>query len=302
MAAALSARREKGRYDAIAIESDAIAIESAADPPNIRLSDKVARPPMRSTPKPSDTSETGLGSRQRADLALVDRKFFGSRAKAQEAIAAGLVRADGKILRRASEPIGPSTQIEAAAPYPWVSRGGVKLAAALDAFGFDPMALTCLDIGASTGGFTHVLLSRGARQVVAIDVGRGQLHPDLARDPRVKSYEATDARGFAPDSLPEPPKLITFDVSFISLTLVLPPVLLLAASDAKLVALIKPQFEAGPGHVVKGIVKDSAIHDKVCAKIKDLIQSLGWGIDGLIASPIEGGDGNREFLAGATKL
>ncbi len=114
--------------------------------------------------------------------------------------------------------------------------------------------------------------------------------------------KATDARSFAPDSLPEPPKFITFDVSFISLTLVLPPVLLLAASDAKLVALIKPQFEAGPSHVVKGIVKDPAVHDKVCAKIRDLIQSLGWGIDGLIASPIEGGDGNREFLIGATKL
>ncbi len=144
---------------------------------------------MRPTPKPSDMSETGIGSRQRADLALVDRKFFASRAKAQEAIAAGLVRADGKVLRRASEAISPSTQIEAAAPYPWVSRGGVKLAAALDAFGFNPMGLACLDVGASTGGFTHVLLSRGARQIVAIDVGRGQLHPDLARDPRVTSYE-----------------------------------------------------------------------------------------------------------------
>jgi 23S rRNA (cytidine1920-2'-O)/16S rRNA (cytidine1409-2'-O)-methyltransferase len=257
---------------------------------------------MRSTPKSPNVFETGLGSRQRADLALVERKLFESRAKAQEAIAAGLVRADGRILRKASEPISASAQVEASAPYPWVSRGGVKLDAALDAFGFNPAGLVCLDVGASTGGFTHVLLSRGARDVVAIDVGRGQLHPDLVNDPRVKLREATDARSLTKDSLPNPPQLVTFDVSFISLILVLPPVLSLASASAKLVALIKPQFEAGPSHVVKGIVKDPAVHEKVCAGIKTLIQSLGWRVEGLIASPIEGGDGNREFLVGATRI
>ncbi|MGO9673779.1 MAG: TlyA family RNA methyltransferase [Methylocella sp.] len=239
--------------------------------------------------------------RQRADLALVERKLFESRAKAQEAISAGGVRVDGRLVRKASELIDAGASIEAAAPHPWVSRGGVKLAAALDAFGFDPAGLLCLDIGASTGGFAHVLLARGAAAVVAVDVGRGQLHSDIASDPRVTSHEATDARNLGAGDLQEPPRLVTCDVSFISLVLVLPAVLPLAAPDARLVALIKPQFEAGPAHVVKGIVKDPQTHDEVCKRIETLIQSLGWRIDGLIPSPIEGGDGNREFLIGASR-
>jgi 23S rRNA (cytidine1920-2'-O)/16S rRNA (cytidine1409-2'-O)-methyltransferase len=239
--------------------------------------------------------------RRRADVALVERNLFSSRAKAQEAIAAGGVRADGKLLRKASELIDAGAKIEAFAPYPWVSRGGVKLAAALDAFGFDPAGLACLDIGASTGGFTHVLLDRGAASVVAVDVGRGQLHPDIAADARVISREETDARGLAAGSLRTLPQLVTFDVSFISLALVLPPIARLAAPDAKLVALIKPQFEAGPAHVVKGMVKDSLIHAEVCARIETMIQTLGWRTRGPIPSPIEGGDGNREFLIGASR-
>ena len=187
------------------------------------------------------------------------------------------------------------------APHPWVSRGGVKLAAALDAFGFDPAGRACLDIGASTGGFAHVLLARGAASVVAVDVGRGQLHSDIAGDPRVTSREATDARSLTANDLPEPPQLLTFDVSFISLAFVLPAVLPLAAPDAGLIALIKPQFEAGRAYVVKGIVRDPAIHDEVCRRISALVQSLGWRVDGLIPSPIEGGDGNREFLIGASR-
>ena len=249
---------------------------------------------------PVTDEPTSMG-RQRADLALVERKFFESRAKAQEAIAAGGVRADGRLVRKASELIDAGAEIEALAPYPWVSRGGVKLAAALDAFGFDPAGRICLDIGASTGGFTHVLLTRGAAAVIAVDVGRGQLHADVASDPRVTSYEATDARNLGAHDLPEPPLLITFDVSFISLALVLPSVLPLTAPAARLIALIKPQFEAGPAHVVKGIVRDPAIHEKVCASIDSLVRSLGWRVDGLIASPIEGGDGNREFLIGASR-
>jgi 23S rRNA (cytidine1920-2'-O)/16S rRNA (cytidine1409-2'-O)-methyltransferase len=240
-------------------------------------------------------------ARQRADVALVERKLFESRAKAQEAIAAGGVRADGRLVRKASELIDAGASIEAAPPYPWVSRGGVKLAAALDAFGFDPAGLICLDVGASTGGFAHVLLARRAAAVIAVDVGRGQLHPDIAGDPRITSREATDARNLGAGDLPRPPQLVTCDVSFISLILVLPAVLPLAALNAKLVALIKPQFEAGPAHVVKGIVRDPAIHEEVCAKIDALIQSLGWRVEGLIPSPIEGGDGNREFLIGASR-
>jgi len=240
-------------------------------------------------------------SRQRADVALVDRKLFQSRAKAQEAIAAGGVRANGKLLRKPSELIDAGAKIEALAPYPWVSRGGVKLAAALDAFGVDPAGLVCLDIGASTGGFVHVLLARGAAAVIAVDVGRGQLHPNIASDHRVISFEATDARGLEANHLPRPPQLVTFDVSFISLALVLPAIVPLAASNAKFIALIKPQFEAGPAGLVKGIVKDRLIHDEVCARIESLIRSLGWRVDGLIPSPIEGGDGNREFLIAASQ-
>lgn len=244
--------------------------------------------------------ETAI-ARKRADLVLVERDFFKSRAKAQEAIAAGLVRIDGKVLHRASEPISPGADIEAVAPYPWVSRGGVKLAAALDAFGFDPSGLACLDIGASTGGFTHVLLSRGAAKVVAVDVGHGQLDPDIARDPRVESHEGADARRLTPAGLVAPPQLVTCDVSFISLALVLPAVLPLAAENAKLVALIKPQFEAGPGHVVKGVVKDSDIRRTVCADIERLVSHLGWEVAGVLPSPIDGGDGNREYLLGARR-
>ncbi|MGH6798306.1 MAG: TlyA family RNA methyltransferase [Roseiarcus sp.] len=238
---------------------------------------------------------------KRADAALVERKLFASRAKAQEAIAAGLVSAEGKTLQKPSELIAADATVVAAAPYPWVSRGGVKLAAALDAFGFDPTGRFCLDIGASTGGFTHVLLSRGAANVVAIDVGRGQLHAAIARDPRVDSREMTDARSLAVGSFTESPQFITCDVSFISLALILPSVTRLTSEDAKLVALIKPQFEAGPAHVVKGVVKDPAVHVAVCARIKRLVQSLGWRVDGVIPSPIEGGEGNREFLIGASR-
>lgn len=238
---------------------------------------------------------------QRADLALVERKLFASRAKAQEAIAAGLVRVDGRVLRKASEPVDAETKIEAEAPYPWVSRGGVKLVAALDAFGFDPAGRYCLDIGSSTGGFAHVLLSRGAAEVVCVDVGHGQLHPNLARDPRIKLREGTDARRLTSESLAPAPSFLSCDVSFISLTLVLPVVLPLTAPDATLVALIKPQFEAGPERVCKGIVKDEAVRREVCTKIESLAESLGWRVVGTIRSPIEGGDGNREFLLGARR-
>lgn len=238
---------------------------------------------------------------RRADLVLVARGFFESRAKAQEAIAAGLVRVDGKPLRKASEPIPAEAEIEAAPAHPWVSRGGVKLAAALDAWGFDPKGGVCLDVGASTGGFSDVLLSRGAAKVYAVDVGHKQLHARLRDDPRLISLEGRDARSLAPADFGTPPGFITCDVSFISLTLVLPKILGLAARGASLVALIKPQFEVGPKLVVKGIVKDAAATAAACARIETLIRDSGWTIAGLIPSPIRGPDGNQEYLIGAAK-
>lgn len=237
----------------------------------------------------------------RADLALVSRGFFASRAKAQEAIAAGLVRADGRLVRKPSETLAADAAIEAGAAYPYVSRGGVKLAAALDAFQFDPAGGTCLDVGASTGGFTDVLLRRGAAHVFAVDVGHDQLAMSLRQDPRVTSLEGTDARSLTAAAFDRPITMITCDTSFISLRLVLPVVLPLAAPGARIVALIKPQFEAGPAHVVKGLVKDEAVRQECAQAIFRLLQDAGWTIAGLIESPIAGGDGNREFLVGAAK-
>jgi 23S rRNA (cytidine1920-2'-O)/16S rRNA (cytidine1409-2'-O)-methyltransferase len=240
-------------------------------------------------------------ARRRADLAHGERGFFDSRAKAQAAIAAGLVTADGVAVRKASEPLDESAAILAEAPYPWVSRGGVKLAAALDAFAIEPAELVCLDLGASTGGFTQVLLSRGAARVYAVDVGHGQLHPTVAKDPRTVRLEGTDARRLEAALIPEPIDLLVADVSFISLKLVLPPALPLLQPTAKVVALMKPQFEAGPAHVRKGGVRDAAVHQAVCDDIAAFVASLGFTIIGLISSPIAGGDGNREFLLGAQR-
>ena len=238
---------------------------------------------------------------QRADLALVQRGFFASRAKAQEAIAAGRVKIDGRVLNKAAEPVAPDAAIEAEPLYPWVSRGGVKLAATLDAFGFDPKDAICLDLGASTGGFTQVLLARGAAQVYAVDVGHGQLHEALRDDPRIVSREGVDARRLQASDFPTPPNFITCDLSFISLKLVLPGIFKIVARPAQLVCLIKPQFEVGPAHVVKGLVKDEAQQQRACSEIEDLIRRAGWEIAGIIPSPISGGDGNREFLVGATR-
>ena len=240
-------------------------------------------------------------ARRRADLALVERGFFDSRAKAQAAIAAGLVTADGVAVRKASEPLDDTAAILAEAPHPWVSRGGVKLAAALDAFAIEPAGLVCLDLGASTGGFTQVLLSRGAARVYAVDVGHGQLHPTVANDPRAVRLEGTDARRLETALIPEPIDLLVADVSFISLKLVLPPALPLLRPTAKVVALMKPQFEAGPAHVRKGVVRDAAVHQAVCDDIAAFVASLGFTIIGLMPSPIAGADGNREFLLGAQR-
>jgi len=239
--------------------------------------------------------------RKRADVLLVERGLFESRTRAQAAIVAGLVTADGVRLKKASDEISDSAELQASPEHPWVSRGGVKLAAALDHFGFDPGGSICFDIGASTGGFTEVLLARSAARVYAVDVGRGQLHARLREDKRVLSLEATDIRALDPEALPQMPDFATIDVSFISLKLALPVLDRLLRTPGQLIALIKPQFEAGPKHVKKGVVRDPAIHAAVCEDVDALSRSLGWIVAGIIPSPIEGGEGNREFLMGATR-
>ena len=235
----------------------------------------------------------------RADQLLVERGLFESRARAQAAIAAGLVTAGGAVVRKPSDMLARNVQIAAEAAHPYVSRGGLKLVAALDAFGLDPTGRDCLDIGASTGGFTEVLLKRGARHVVAVDVGREQLHASLKGNKRVKSLEGQDIRSLVLDQGSAPPSLAVIDVSFISLKLVLPPISTLLAPEAALVALVKPQFEAGRSALKKGVVRDAEIHERVCVEIEAALQALGFALLGRIPSPIEGGDGNREFLVGA---
>jgi 23S rRNA (cytidine1920-2'-O)/16S rRNA (cytidine1409-2'-O)-methyltransferase len=240
-------------------------------------------------------------ARLRADRLLVERGLFESRAKARAAIAAGLVSANAVLVHKASDEIPVDAELRAQAEHPWVSRGGAKLAAALEHFRIEPRGRVCLDVGASTGGFTDVLLSRGARRVYAVDVGRDQLHPRLRQRSEVVSLEATDIRALDPCRLAEPPDLIVVDVSFISLKLVLPAALRLSPFPAELVALIKPQFEAGRRSVKKGIVRDAAVHARVCEEIADFAASLGWKVVGILPSPLLGASGNREFLLGGRR-
>ena len=232
--------------------------------------------------------------RRRADLVLVARGLVESRAKARAAIEAGGVTADGARVGRASDMISENAALEVTPPHPWVSRGGVKLAAALDAFGVDPAGRTCLDVGASTGGFTDVLLSRGAALIYAVDVGSGQLHAKLRGDARVVSLEQTDARTLTRARITHAPSLIVCDVSFIGAIKALATPLTLAAEHADLVALIKPQFEAGPG---KGGVLDEATAREAGAQAIAALDGVeGFRLVASIDSPIRGGDGNLELL------
>ena len=240
-------------------------------------------------------------TKQRADRLLVARGLFESRARAQAAIAAGLVRADGVALRKASDEISETAAIEAEPEHPYVSRGGVKLAAALEGFELDLASRVCLDVGASTGGFTEVLLERGAQQVYAVDVGRGQFHPRLEANDKIVPMENTDIRTLDAARLIPRPDVATIDVSFISLKLVLPAVESLLQQRATLVALIKPQFEAGRNAVKKGIVRNPSVHAAVCAGIEEFLGARGWRVRGVIPSPITGGDGNREFFVRADR-
>ena len=242
-----------------------------------------------------------MATRTRADRLLVARGLFESRARAQAAIAAGLVTAGGKVVLRASDEIPTDAQIEAQAEHPWVSRGGVKLAGALERYPIEIDDQICLDIGASTGGFTEVLLNCGASLVHAIDVGRGQLHQSLQGHPRIVSREETDIRSLAGKRLDVRPTVVVVDVSFISLKHVLPVALELAATPTRLLALIKPQFEAPRAAIKKGIVREAAVHKAVCDDIAAFAASLGCSDVTVFESCITGGDGNREFFIGARR-
>ena len=238
--------------------------------------------------------------RVRLDELLVDRGLVESRNRAQALILAGKVGVgEGDAARHDRKPgdlLAVDTPVAISSPEPYVSRGGHKLAAALDTFGIDPAGLVCLDVGASTGGFTDVLLQRGARRVYALDVGRGQIAESLRRDPRVVSMERTNARSLTAATLPDPVALATIDVSFISLGLVLAPIATTLAPRGQIVALVKPQFEAGKGRTDHGVVRDPEIHREVLERTVETAQAIGLGIRAVIASPLLGPEGNREFL------
>jgi 23S rRNA (cytidine1920-2'-O)/16S rRNA (cytidine1409-2'-O)-methyltransferase len=250
---------------------------------------------------PTSTS-TGKSARLRLDQLIVERGLADTRAKAQALVLAGRVRVGegdaARLDRKAGDLLDAATPLALTERDPYVSRGGHKLAAALDAFGIDPAGRICLDAGASTGGFTDVLLQRGASRVYAVDVGRGQLAESLRRDERVVSMERTNARMLGPGSLPEPVSLAVVDVSFISLALVLGPVAstLEPGADAPIVALVKPQFEAGKGKTDHGVVRDPAVHREVLERVVAAASEMRLGARGVIASPILGPEGNREFL------
>jgi 23S rRNA (cytidine1920-2'-O)/16S rRNA (cytidine1409-2'-O)-methyltransferase len=236
----------------------------------------------------------------RLDQLLVERGLVESRSRAQALLMAGKVRVgegdSARLDRKAGDLLAQDVPISVLEPSPYVSRGGHKLAAALDAFGIDPAGRCCLDVGASTGGFTDVLLQRGAMRVYALDVGRGQLAESLRRDPRVVSMERTNARDLTATTLEDPIGLATIDVSFISLALVLPPIATTLDTGAHVVPLVKPQFEAGRGRTDHGVVRDPAIHREVLERVVAEAGSIGLGTRAVIASPITGPEGNREFL------
>src|SRR5438874_2758784 len=245
-----------------------------------------------------------MAAKRRADQLLVAQGLAESRAKAQALILAGLVSAGGRPVDKPGTAFAENTELVLAGrDHPWVSRGGVKLAFALDHFALDPSGTIALDIGASTGGFTDVLLARGASLVHAVDVGRGQLAWKLRQDPRVVVHEGVNARYLSRAEIPEPIELVTCDASFIGLATLLPAPLALTADNAALVALIKPQFEAGPSDVGKGgVVRDPAIHRAVCERIAGWVGAQpGWHVIGITESPITGPAGNREFLIYARK-
>jgi len=249
-------------------------------------------------------SRTKAPPKSRLDVALVERGLADSRAKAQALILAGLVYSGERRVDKPGLSIAGDQPLEVRGQdHPWVSRGGLKLAHALDHFAIDPAGGIWLDIGASTGGFTDVLLARGAAKVYAVDVGHGQLAWKLRQDPRVVVLERMNARHISRREIPDALDGIVCDASFIGLGLILPAPLALATPTARLVALIKPQFEVGPAQVGKGgIVRDPDLHRQVCARIADWLgRQPGWTVIGVTDSPITGADGNREFLIAAKR-
>jgi 23S rRNA (cytidine1920-2'-O)/16S rRNA (cytidine1409-2'-O)-methyltransferase len=239
--------------------------------------------------------------RKRADILLVERGLFESRARAQAAIEAGLVMADDKQVMKPSESIAADAVLQAQPAHPFVSRGGVKLTGALQQYPIEIENHVCLDVGASTGGFTEVLLAKGASLVFSIDVGREQLHPSLRGHPNVVSMEETDIRSLEGKRLPMRPDIVVIDVSFISLKAVLPVALSLAAAPMHLLALIKPQFEAPRRHSKRGIIRNAMVHQEICDDIAGLVSSLGCTGIKVFPSSIKGGDGNIEFFIGARR-
>jgi 23S rRNA (cytidine1920-2'-O)/16S rRNA (cytidine1409-2'-O)-methyltransferase len=243
-------------------------------------------------------------AKRRADQLLVDRGLAESRAKAQALIIAGLVTTGGRRIDKPGTALIEDAELSVAGrDHPWVSRGGIKLASALERFAIDVRGLVALDIGASTGGFTDVLLAQGVARVHAVDVGRGQLAWKLRQDPRVVVHEGVNARYLTRAEIPDPIDLVTCDASFIGLATVLPAPLSLAAEPAGLIALIKPQFEAGPAEVGKGgVVRDPAVHATVCERVSAWITAQpGWSVIGIVESPVQGPAGNREFLLHARR-
>ena len=241
-----------------------------------------------------------MSGRQRLDEALAARGLCPSRARARDAVLRGTVKVDGLPALKPSQPVGAHSVLTIAdEALAYVSRAALKLKHGLAHFGISARGKACLDIGASTGGFTQVLLEEGAAHVTAIDVGHGQMK---LKDPRITLIEGLNARDLRADHLGRPVDLVVCDVSFISLRLALPPALALAAEGAALVALIKPQFEAGKDAVGKGgIVSDPAEHERVCGEIADFLRGQGWRVLGVTESPVEGGDGTREFLVAAVR-
>ena len=241
-----------------------------------------------------------MSTRQRLDEALVARGLYPSRSRARDAVLRGTVRIDGEAAAKPSQIVGANNVLTIAdEAQGYVSRAALKLKHGLAQFGISATGKNCLDIGASTGGFTQVLLEEGAAHVTAIDVGHGQMK---VQDPRVRLIEGLNARDLSTEHLDRPVQLVVCDVSFISLKLALPPALDLAEEGAMLVALIKPQFEAGREAIGRGgLVTDPEVHERVCAEIVAFLRAQGWRVLGLTASPVEGGDGNREFLVAAGK-
>jgi 23S rRNA (cytidine1920-2'-O)/16S rRNA (cytidine1409-2'-O)-methyltransferase len=232
----------------------------------------------------------------RLDRLLVDRGLAESREKAQALIMAGEVLLNGQKASKPGQPVAADSRLEVLARPPYVSRGGLKLAGALQHFAIDPTGKVCVDIGSSTGGFTDALLQAGAARVHAVDVGAGQLVWSLRTDPRVRLHEGINARQIAPTEIGEPADLLTCDVSFISVTLILPAIVPLLQPDGQMVILIKPQFEVGKGQVGKGgIVRDPQLHQAACERVTGAVREFGF-VTNLMDSPILGAEGNKEFL------